>query len=299
MNEKFPRIAAVILQFGNWQYTEACVESLLSSTYMPKWLIIVDNCSPDDSQRRITEWAAGKNSVRPQIIVLQLDENRGYAAGNNAGIAKAMQLGADAVLVVNNDTVLAPTALEALVSRLEAAQRPGLCGPLLVYEDDRISVQCCAGGFTNYLTGISKIYGHGLTVDEARRISAQEVEKAINYICGACVLVSRDFLETVGLMDEGYFLYCEEQDWALAAANRFDLSYAPDAIVYHREGASTGWNRNKLSLGRAMRLARSRIRLAWRYHPWFMPIVGICSFWAMCKKYMGKFAVGVDRTKKQ
>jgi GT2 family glycosyltransferase len=99
------------------------------------------------------------------------------------------------------------------------------------------------------------------------------VEKDLNFIAGACVMASRAFVETVGLMDEGYFLYCEEQDWAYRAAGRFDLVYAPEALVFHKGGRSTGWNGQSFNLKALCRLTRSRIRCTLLHHPLMLPTV--------------------------
>jgi GT2 family glycosyltransferase len=100
------------------------------------------------------------------------------------------------------------------------------------------------------------------------------VEGRLNFICGAAVLVTREFVERVGFMDESFFLYCEEQDWAWRGLRQgFTLAYAPDAVVYHKEGASTGLNARRRSPGRLMQLARSRLLLAWKHNTLACPAV--------------------------
>lgn len=299
------RIIAIIVQYRQWQDTALCVEALLNGEAVPDWIVIVDNASPDDSADKFLAWARGDIQmlspvfmpVRPspsplaltvlagvdlgdaalpktRCVFVRMSHNGGYAAGNNVGMRLGLRWGADAFLILNNDTLVAPGAVRALRDTLFTSARPGLCGALLRYCHGERLVQCLAGGRTNPRTALSAIMGQGLTLEEARRVPREMVEAEINYICGACVMVSRKFLETVGLLDEGYFLYCEEQDWAYRAANRFDLAYARDALVWHREGASTNWNgRGVLALRPLLRLAISRVRCTWKHQRRWLPFV--------------------------
>jgi GT2 family glycosyltransferase len=86
-------------------------------------------------------------------------------------------------------------------------------------------------------------------------------------------MASRDFIETVGLMDERYFLYSEEQDWAYSAKGQFDFAYAPDAVLYHKEGATTGFSSRKTNLRSLYHLTRSRVLLTAKHAPWALPTV--------------------------
>lgn len=289
-----PRIAAIILQYGHWQKTLLCVQSLLASTLAPAWIVVIDNASPDDSPTALAnalEHACGGMAIcapdglpppQARLILVRLPSNRGYAAGNNAGIRLGLELGAEAFLIINNDAYVQPDALRAMWDKLRSLERPGLCGPLLAYKRPGAPVQCCAGGRTNYVTGLSAFSGCDLNVEQAMAQDEAGVEAGLNFICGACQLASREFIEQVGLLDEGYFLYCEEQDWALRACGRFDFGYAASALVYHEEGASTGWNRFSFHWRSSLSMFRSRLRLAWIHHPWLLPTVACgCAYAAM------------------
>lgn len=299
-------VGAVILNYNGWQDTICCAESLLAGSVKPDWLIIVDNASTDSSGTRLREWASGQLTLRvpgrdPELELqthldigwndapgfcrlLELSQNRGYAAGNNAAIRHLLAWGAQAVWILNNDTVVHKNSLEKMRDRLFSARRPGLCGSLVCYADNADLVQCRAGGRTNRWTALARLNGH--LESRHARASVSEVEKSIDFIYGASVMASRAFLEEVGLMDEGFFLYCEEQDWAWRGAGRFDLSYAEDALVWHKEGASTGFSHASFNAGRAWRLARSRLRLACKHAPWTVPTVCCGLAWAALRKIL-------------
>ena len=296
-----PRIGVVILNYNGWQDTIACAESVLASAEPPSWLVVVDNASPNDSVRWLRHWAAGRmdfalpelgvpipcpkplplseldenaahHAAPAPLTLLRRHRNAGYAAGNNAGIRLLMAWGADAVWILNNDTIVDANCLGAMRRRLFAKARPGLCGSLVCYQDSGL-VQCRAGGRTNRWTGLSVLDGGREDVARARRADAAQVENRLNFIYGASVMASRDFIQQVGLMDERYFLYCEEQDWAYSARGRFDFAYAPDALVWHKEGASTGFSHASFNARRLFSLTKSRLRLTAKHLPLALPSV--------------------------
>jgi GT2 family glycosyltransferase len=293
------KIGVVILNYNGWQDTLACVESVLGSTDAPAWVIIVDNASRDGSVRWLRHWASGAmeftlrelgaptscpkplplveiaNGEAPppgSVVLLCNAANKGYAAGNNAGIRLLMQWGADAVWILNNDTVVDKGALGAMRTRLFSKQRPGLCGARVCYMGTDI-LQCRAGGKTNPWIGLSYLDGKKSPAAEALRDAPEDVERRLNFIYGACVMASRAFLETVGLMDERYFLYNEEQDWAYSAKGQFDFAYAPDAVIWHKEGSTTGLSSHTVNARALYYLTRSRVLLTAKHMPGALPTV--------------------------
>lgn len=306
-------IGAIILNYKKWEETIDCLESVIANTHAPAWIVIVDNASNNESVKKIREWGEKnialktdrpmntvcstqftnfidyddeKNELPPpaSIILLRLPRNRGYAAGNNAGIRLLLRCGADAVWILNNDTVVEKHALDAMQKRLFSKGQPGLCGALVLYHGTN-TVQCRAGGKTTTWTGLSYLDGYKFTMEEALAESSENVEKQINFIYGASVMASRAFIETVGLMDERYFLYCEEQDWAFSANGCFDLAYAPEAIVYHKEGATTGFSSTQTNIKSLYYLTRSRLLLTAKHHPWALPTVGLSILFAALRMF--------------
>lgn len=296
------KIAIVIVNYNNWQDTMVCMESVLAGSPRPEWVILVDNASTNDSLRWLRHWSAGnldfileelgieKAAAKPifmvehtagapappvpegAVFIIPMAVNRGYAAGNNAGISLGLSLGADAVWIVNNDTMIEKEALGYMRAALFAQKNPGLCGSLVVYMDSGL-VQCMGGGKMNKWTGLSTLAGNGLSPEEALRKDPETVRCGLDFIYGASVMVSSDFINTVGLMDESYFLYCEEQDWGARSKKQFDFAYAPQAVVKHKEGGATGFSNRKKDFRSLFRLTRSRLLLTWKHAPYAIPTV--------------------------
>ena len=176
--------------------------------------------------------------------------------------------------LLNNDTVVEPGSLSSMVRLMQSRPEIGLCGSLnLSYYNPR---QVQAEGGKPYCIWTARVRTPPLRMaDELDSRAA-----AIDFVIGASMLASRAFLETVGLMEESYFLYFEELDWAMRARGKFELGYARDSVIYHKEGATIGSNyhRMKRSLLSEHYLTRNRVLFTKRFLPWALPsvLVTVC-----------------------
>jgi GT2 family glycosyltransferase len=217
------RVAVIVLNWNGAAHLAPCLESVGALTYADREVVVVDNGSTDGS-------VDGLPVAFPWFRLIRHARNLGYAGGNNAGI-RATQ--SDFVLLVNNDTVLAPGFLEPMVAACERDPRVAACSPRTVYED-RPSVINAAG---LELKADFQPASRGCGEEDGPRFdTACEVFGAH----GACVLYRRAALERVGLLDEDFFAYNEEFDlaWRLRLAG-WTARYVPDARVSHREAASS------------------------------------------------------------
>ncbi len=267
----------IIVNWNGWRDTIECLESVLKNDYPFYQVIVCDNGSHDDSVGNIKRWATGmlENEVMPsnplyslsfppvrkpisfieftreevdavrklnptdaRLILIQNGANLGFAGGNNVGIRYA--LGRDDfshVWLLNNDVVIKPDALSHLVRRMNEKKDAGMCGSTIPYYSAPDTVWTLGGGIYNKWLSRSHSIGNMEPLRDAA--SRFDVEGTMHYLAGASMLVSRAFLREVGLLNEEYFLYFEEPDWALRGKGRFSLAYAPESIVYHKVGAST------------------------------------------------------------
>jgi len=297
------RVYIIIVNWNGWADTLECLSTVFRSTYPDFRVIICDNGSCDDSVARITGWGAGelrylvsgsplgdlmvapdrhiRTVIVPpdqdctswganddwELLVVPLGANLGFAAGNNVGMRIALARGdCSYVWLLNNDTVVDPQALSAMVYRMEAVPEAGMCGSRIHYYHEPGKIWALGGGRFRPLIGRSEHIGLGLDIADGKFMDTEAVERVMEYPVGASILVREAYLREVGLMDESYFLYCEEPDWVMRGVGRFTLAYARDSIVYHKVAAST----QKLdvdTLAAEMRLLRSQLRFMARFHP--------------------------------
>jgi GT2 family glycosyltransferase len=172
-----------------------------------------------------------------QGIVVRLAaavENLGYGGGVNAWLERIMtHPGWEAVLVLNPDTTVDPCSLSKLMAK--AAEGYGMVGAALVFDDDPRKI-------INYGLSWSRFTGRVIAVGRnapAAAVPPAETIAALDAVSGACVLVSRGFVEEAGLMAEDYFLYMEDLDWGRRRGSQ-RIGFAPDAVVRHVGGTSIG-----------------------------------------------------------
>jgi GT2 family glycosyltransferase len=222
---KCPKVVIVILNWNGSEYTRGCLEAFQAVTYPNYEILLVDNGSTDNS-------VACLSSLYPDITIIENEENLGFAEGNNVGIRYALPEGADYVLLLNNDTVVEPEFLNALITVAERDPRIGIIGPKIVYCHDPSKIWS-AGGRTNLFTGLfSNLAAHN-------SLAACQGVKIVDYVSGCALLIKTKVIEEVGLLDKDYFLYLEEADWNFRARARGYLSVVNcDATVLHITGAS-------------------------------------------------------------
>jgi len=166
---------------------------------------------------------------------MALPENRRFAGGNNAGLRAALAAGADAVMLLNNDTEADPGLLERLVLALEQDPGAGAAAPLIYYAAPSARIWYAGGRLSVPLAHAAH---RGLrTLDHGQYRSVEPT----GYLTGCCLLATRAAWEKVGRLDERYFLYAEDSDWSLRARQAgFRLLFVPTARLWHRVSASSG-----------------------------------------------------------
>ena len=310
-----PRVYIVLLNWNGWKDTIACLESLSRLDYANARWVVCDNGSTDDSVSRLRDWAAATGTASGRLSAVEMEReaalaggvlgsdallaliqtgaNLGFAGGCNVGIAYTMARGdADYVWLLNNDTVVDAQALSALVTRASEPDGPGIVGSTLCYLDAPERVQSLGGGTFNPVRAMTRHIADGEARRELSATEARQVEATMDYVVGASMLVSRRFLDRVGLMQDDYFLYFEEIDWA-ERARRIDptltLGFASRSVVFHKVGASAGTHsRSLLSL---RYLTANRLRFVKRFYRSYLPMARLSVLWEGTKALLkGRFS---------
>ncbi|MHB8121819.1 MAG: glycosyltransferase family 2 protein [Desulfuromonadaceae bacterium] len=285
------RVYIILVNWNGWQDTVECLESMLPLKYPDFRIVVCDNGSGDDLLQQIKNWAdrhevsfagyqrdeaeaGGSPAADPLLTLIRNAENLGFAGGNNVGLRYALARGdAEYCWLLNNDTVVEPDVLNHLVSRMEQQPDIGICGSTIRLYHDRKRVQALGGG--HYCRWIGLPWHYGRFSKWSKKINQRRAEARMNYVEGASMLVSRKFLDEVGLLCEDYFLYFEEADWAIRAKGSFNLGYAARSIVYHKVGGSIGTSSNpaKMSYTSDYFNIRNRLLFTRRFYPAALPTV--------------------------
>ncbi|MDZ7626790.1 MAG: hypothetical protein U5J99_00105 [Parvularculaceae bacterium] len=275
--------------------------------------IIVDNASDDGSAELIEDVIAGVRTHAPQpppdpledravrfadpaqlargrLVLIRAKANGGFAAGCNIGLrALSSGVGIDRFLLLNPDALLAEGALAAFAERLNE-DGAGLCGASVVAFDAPHAVQAFGGAAFDGLLLTGRNIGEGLAL--ADRPDRRSVEARLDYPLGAAIALRKDYLSRAGYLDERYFLYYEEIDWARAGGDAHPPVWAPDAVVYHRYGAASKSKRAAAGAPSARsalsdyHMTRSRVLYAAKWRPPLAPLAMLAGTAQAARRYL-------------
>jgi GT2 family glycosyltransferase len=257
-------LSIVIVNFNARLHLEKCLESLTAAPpATPLDIVVVDNASTDGSAGLVrSRW--------PSLTLIENAANLGFAAGTNIGIRAS---DGALILLLNNDTIVPPGAIDALVAALLAHPDAAVAGPLLIDAAGRTELS-----FGSMISPLNELRQKWITKLHARGSAAASrwVERAtareryVDWVSGACLLVHRADAERVGLLDERYFLYTEDVDFC-AAIRRTGrrVLFTPDSRVVPLRGRSRG------TAPAAMNAAYRRSHLAFydKHHPRWAPLL--------------------------
>jgi N-acetylglucosaminyl-diphospho-decaprenol L-rhamnosyltransferase len=317
-----PHVVIAIVATDEAKNIVGCLDSLCGSIYREFSVVICENGGPEAFERDVQGIGTVAGVVeggfeadsqpgssegrrfylgadRRAVTVLRSRENRGYSGGVNFCIAAA-GTNWDFIWVLNPDTFPEPDALGALVRR-QAEGGYGMVGSKIVFvADGRVQLW---GGLSYFpLFGRSRSLGHGQSADVVPDLT--EVEAALEVVAGTAMFVSKDYIKTVGVMDEDFFVYYEDTEWSLRRGNH-RLGYAHDSVVHHVAGSTSGSGgprpkRSRFSLYLTERnrviIAKKRYPAAWtlfaavallqtleflvRFRSWRSFKIGVEGWWA-------------------
>ncbi|MBI3443207.1 glycosyltransferase family 2 protein [Candidatus Woesebacteria bacterium] len=308
---KRPKVSVIILSWNRKDDTLETINSLAKSNIRDFVLeiYVVDNGSTDGSEIAIKKLLA-KIGSPPSLLtrMTELNDNLGFAGGNNVGIRYALKHGADYVMILNNDTVVSPSLIVRTVELLQKNTRVGLVSPKIYFakgfefhkerykEKDKGRVIWYGGGKIDW----DNVYGSGRGVDEVDNGQYDRMQET-DFATGTCMFITRKALEEVGMFDEKYFMYYEDTDLSVRAKRAgFKVIYVPEAVVWHKVAQSSAIGselndyftaRNRMlfgmkyaSLRTKLALFRQSINLLLNGRKWEK--IGIKDF------YLGKFGKG-------
>lgn len=231
-----PDLTISIVNSNNCAMLERCLRSIFATARGPELeVIVVDNASTDASVEMVRR-------EFPQVCVLLGTESLGFSANHN----RALERGAGRyLLVLNDDTEILPGALERMLAFMDAHPEAGACGAKLLNPDG--SLQRTANRFPTLAFGIFEALGidrrfpnnpvrrHNIYADWDRS-STREVDA----VSGAALMIRREAMAQVGLLDANYLFYSEEVDWCLRLHQQgWKIYYVADAQIIHYGGSST------------------------------------------------------------
>jgi GT2 family glycosyltransferase len=223
------KVGIVTVTYNSANVVDDFLVSLLAQTHRDFVLFIVDNASHDDTLARVADYKDER------IKVIANAENLGIAEGNNQGIRASLEVGCDSVLLINNDTLFGPQFVGQLINTLQNFHCD-MAAPKINYFDERDRIWAAGGTFQRWTGGRNIPFGYR-ELDRGQH----DVAKRVTFSPGCCLLIRPCVFDRVGLMDHKFFVYWEDTDFLLTAAEcGVVMFYNPDAVIYHKVSSLTG-----------------------------------------------------------
>lgn len=257
------KLSIIIVSWNTADILAQCLDSLFTHTpTAPFEVWVVDNASSDDS--------AGMVRQRyPQVKLLTNSSNVGFAAANNQALR---QCAGEYALLLNPDTIVQAGALQTLVQFLDDNPKAGACGARLLNSDGSLQHSC----YPTPTLGRELLRMFHLDGRTRYRMETWHTgrPRQVEALLGACIMARRHILHTIGLMDEGYFMYSEEIDLCHRIARAgWQLYWAPQAQIVHLGGQSTRQVKTEMFL----RLYEGKLRYMrkhyGRVHTWLYKVI--------------------------
>ncbi len=263
-----PKLAIIILNWNNWNDTCECMASLLENTYQNFQIILLDNGSNDDSIKYIQSWAKGRqlisigplksvakkykvdfkkfslneiqdknyklNTLRTRLLIIENNENIGFARGCNTGIRYALRNHFENILLLNNDTTVDKKCIEILIDFNNNNKQYAVLSPKIYYYDKPNQIWNFGGKLT--LNGSRKYYCQ----NKIDTNNIKEEVKEITFITGCALFARTEIFEKYGLLSEKFFFGEEDYEFSLRMKNlRIKMAAIASAKVYHKIGLSS------------------------------------------------------------
>ena len=240
---KLPSIGIIVLNWKQPQLTAQTIKSLtaIQTPTFSYHIYLVDNHSDDGSYQYLAKLFLPKN-----ITLSQTSENLGFVGGNNFGISQALENNCDYVLIINNDVLVDPQFLIHLVADAESDPTIGLVGPKIYfapghefhhhYKKNNIGrVIWSAGGIIDW----QNVLGHNIGIDEVDS-GQYDQPREVDFLSGCCLLVKSKIFRTVGLLNNDYFMYLEDDEFCQRVKKAgFSVHYQPKSVIWHINAGSS------------------------------------------------------------
>lgn len=252
MKNSLPLVTVIVVTLNNLSLLKNCLSSLYAQEYGAIEIVVVDNGSEENIGGMLAE-------DFPEVRMIRLDNNHGFAGGNNRGLEIAR---GKYVALINNDAIACPQWISSLVGTAESDPKIGAVASIIIDGNRPDVLDSCGVGIA--LDGMSRQAMRGIPVPELTQ------PKEVLLFSGCACLLKMSALKAVGLFDEDFFAYCEDTDLGLRIRRAgWEIVVAPNAYVEHYYSMTGG----KFSLQKIYWVERNHLWVAIKNFPWFLLLI--------------------------
>jgi len=224
---KYPKVSIIVLNYNGLVDTVECLESLKAITYPDYDIVLVDNHSNGDDVKML-------RGLYKDIHIVECEINRGFGGGNNRGMQYALRkLNPDYLLLLNNDTIVAPDFVEGLINAFRYFPAVGASVAKICHYDKRDKIEAAG-------CHIDMWRGQCYRLGWMRKDNGGGKLKEVNSAAINAFMISREAVLDVGFFDEKYFIYMDDADYCTRLINwGYKIIYTPRSKIWHKVGATT------------------------------------------------------------
>ena len=225
-NKKFNSLAVVLVNYNGLSDTLKCLASLKKQTAKDFLTIVVDNASKEDTNKITKKY--------PKAVFIKRETNTGWAGGNNTGIKHALKAGCKNIVLLNNDTFVSKKFVEHMILAAENYPEFGILGPLIysMEKPKEVMTEGCLYNRPRY-NGFFKSQHVPVKISNPQSIKETEI------VNGCCLMVRKEVIDQIGLIDERFFYLCEESDFCLRTLQKgWKCGVIAEPLVWHKGSAA-------------------------------------------------------------
>lgn len=234
---KYPKLSIIIINWNTKELLKNCLKSACENTHGIDYeIFVVDNASSDGSAEMVEK-------EFPQVKLIKNKENVGFAKANNQAIQKS---NGNYILLLNPDTIVLPGALAQMVEFMNENSRVGALGPKLLNSDESLQPSCRS--FPSLSTALfeetllNRVFPKNRIIGKYKMGYWEHNDiREVDQPMGSALMVRREVIDQVGLLDEQFYMYYEEVDWCYRIKKQgWKIYFLPQAQIIHHGGASSG-----------------------------------------------------------
>ena len=254
------RIIIIIVTFNGQKFIKDCLNSIYIQDNKDFGVLVVDNFSTDDTKNII------KNDF-PQVKLIEEEKNHGFAIGNNIGIKKAFEMGAEYVVLLNQDTEVAKDFIEKGLKFMDKHTMVGISSSLIFFPQEK---KIWFAGTKMYRgKEILKFYKLklGIHINKKKEYSENDKNNSVDWIPGCAMFIRKEVIDKVGYLDETFFMYGEDVDFSIRVKKAgFLLSYFSNTYIVHKELINIKYKINIYLFKKVFLRTRARFKIINRYY---------------------------------
>ncbi|MCK4806232.1 MAG: glycosyltransferase family 2 protein [Candidatus Aegiribacteria sp.] len=228
------RVAVVLVNYGQWELTRKCIDSLDRSRCVDISITLIDNCSPGP----VPSWV----SIRKDLRFRQMDKNRGFAGGNNAGFQMAVDDQAEYTFFLNNDAEVAPETVVNMARYLRDNRKVGIVAPFVYWASEPERLWSAGGKLVKL-----KMRFEQVNISEKEYSPNEGVP--VDFVSGCAMMIRTDLFSRIGGFREDFFMYYEDADLCRKVIEQgYLVEVLPSETVLHSVASGSGGELSKIAI---------------------------------------------------